>query len=143
MTIASPPRQIMLLIEAIKSLAEALDIAVVLTDGDLRPPGPRIILVNSAFERMTGYTAAEVTGRSPRMLQGARTSLASRVSIRQALRAGAPHTSTLVNYRKNGEAYHCEIQLFPIHDPSGQMINVVAMEREVPVRPGRKARPTK
>jgi PAS domain S-box-containing protein len=130
------------LIEAIQVLAEEHPLAVVVTDGELSEPGPRILYVNRAFERMTGYTAEEVLGRSPRMLQGERTSLAARKALRRALRAAEPHTTTLVNYRKSGEPYHCQIAVYPVCDPAGRLINAIAIEREVKRGPGRPARKT-
>jgi PAS domain-containing protein len=35
--------------------------------------GPRIVFVNEGFERITGYTSAEIVGRSPRFLGGKKT----------------------------------------------------------------------
>ncbi|HSY62025.1 MAG TPA: PAS domain S-box protein, partial [Cytophaga sp.] len=35
--------------------------------------GPQILYANEAFTKMTGYTAAEVIGKTPRMLQGPKT----------------------------------------------------------------------
>jgi PAS domain-containing protein len=44
--------------------------AVIITEAEpLDEPGPRILYVNPAFERLSGYSAAEVLGRSPRFLQ--------------------------------------------------------------------------
>jgi PAS domain S-box-containing protein len=37
----------------------------------LERPGPTILYVNPAFNRMSGYAASEVLGNSPRLLQGA------------------------------------------------------------------------
>ena len=124
----------------IESLAAASDTAVMLTDGGLEPPGPRILYVNAAFERMTGYRAKEVVGRDPRFLQGPGTSVAARKRLGRALRAGVRCRVVIVNYRKSGEAYRCAIDLHPIPAPGGGLIGAVALEREVERKPGRPVR---
>ena len=44
---------------------------VLITEADpYDEPGPRIVFVNDAFERLTGYRREEVLGKSPRFLQG-------------------------------------------------------------------------
>jgi len=123
--------------DLIAALADSRDVAVVLTDGQLTPPGPTILYVNTTFERMTGFDRAEILGKNPRIFQGPGTSLAARKRLARALRAGERHSATLVNYRKSGEAYLCAIEVFPILGPQGELINAVALEREVQRRPGR------
>lgn len=118
------------------------DRAVVVTDGELRAPGPTIVYVNEAFERMSGYARSELLGRSPRMLHGEKTSLAARRLLARALRGGRRAKVVLVNYRKSGEAYRCELDVFPMLDANGALINAVALERELPRSPGRRPRPT-
>lgn len=130
----------MSLIKAIRMLADNHPLAVVVTDDELAKPGPRVLYVNSAFEQMTGYTATEVLGQNPRLLQGEKTSLAARKALARALRLAEPHKTTLVNYRKNGEAYLCQIEVFPVCDPEGRVVNAIAIEREVARRPGRPPR---
>ena len=55
--------------DLIAALTADSQTAVVVTDGGLAPPGPVIVYANAAFERMTGYSSAELLGRSPRLLQ--------------------------------------------------------------------------
>lgn len=124
----------------IEALAAASDTAVVLTDGELEAAGPRILYVNAAFERMTGYRAKEVIGRNPRMLQGPGTSVAARKRLARALREGVRCRVVILNYRKSGEAYRCAIDLHPIPRPGGGLIGAVALEREVERRRGRPVR---
>lgn len=127
----------MSLVQAVRLMAESLEHAVVVTDGALNAPGPIVLYVNPAFERMTGYAACEMVGQSPRILQGAGTSLAARKALARSLRTLEPHETTLVNYRKSGEAYLCRIQVYPVSDDSGRLINAIAIEREVERGPGR------
>lgn len=130
-------RNIVSLVQAVRLLAQSLDHAVVVTDGALNAPGPIVLYVNPAFERMTGYAVCEMVGQSPRILQGAGTSLAARKALARSLRTLKPYETTLVNYRKSGEAYLCSIQLYPVSDDAGRLINAIAIEREVARGPGR------
>jgi PAS domain S-box-containing protein len=123
--------------QLIATLAGDLDIGVVVTDGQLAAPGPHILYVNTTLERMTGFDRSEILGKSPRIFQGPGTSLAARKRLARALRHGERHSTTMVNYRKSGEAYLCAIEVFPIIAPDGALINAVALEREVERRPGR------
>lgn len=127
--------------DLIAALTDNLDVAVILTDGQLAPPGPRILYVNTTFERMTGFDRTEILGENPRILQGPGTSLAARKRLARALRSGERHSTTMVNYRKTGEAYLCAIDVFPIVGPDGVLINAIALEREVERRPGRRPTP--
>lgn len=124
--------------DLITALTADSETAVVVTDGELSHPGPTIVLVNRAFERMTGYPSAELVGKTPRMLQGERTSLATRRALARALRDGKRMKVALINYRKSGEPYRCEVEVFPILDKHGVLVNAVALEREVRRGPGRR-----
>lgn len=128
----------MALEDLIAALTADSQTAVVVTDGELSHPGPTILYVNDAFERMTGYPRAELVGRSPRLLQGERTSLVTRRTLARALREGKRKKVALINYRKSGEAYRCEVEVFPILDRHGELVNAVALEREVRRGPGRR-----
>lgn len=97
-------------------------------------PGPRIIYVNDAFERHTGYTRSEVMGRSPRFLQGPATSRKDLDRIGAAVRAQEGVHAELINYRKNGEVFWLEMDIMPIKDASGRATHMVAIERDVTLR---------
>lgn len=55
------------------SLLEAMTESVLVTTTDLDSPGPSIVYVNPAFEKMTGWSKHEIMDRSPRILQGRKT----------------------------------------------------------------------
>ena len=57
------------------SALDQLDEGVMITDARLDRPGPCIVYVNPAWERLTGYSAAEAVGATPRLLQGPPVSL--------------------------------------------------------------------
>ena len=62
--------------------------AILITDADLDLPGPRIVFVNPAFTRMTGYTAEEIIGKTPRILQGPQTDKTVLSRLRKNLESG-------------------------------------------------------
>ncbi len=68
------------------------------------------------FERITGYSQEDILGRNCRLLQGPQT---DRNTVRELSAAVASSTEcrvTLLNYRKNGEAFWNELFLSPVHD---------------------------
>ncbi|MDX9707468.1 MAG: PAS domain S-box protein, partial [Azospira sp.] len=80
-----------------------------------------IVYVNPAFERITGYTAAEVVGESGRFL--VRDDLAQKglAEIRAALRERREGYTILRNYRKNGQMFWNELSIAPVRDESGEI----------------------
>lgn len=119
---------------AAEAVLSALLESVVVTDADLDEPGPRIVFVNRAFERMTGWLAGEVIGRSPRFMQGALTDRRIFASLRDALQAGEIWSGTTMNYRRDGSPFHLEWSIAPILDPAGCTTHYVAVQRDVSKR---------
>ncbi|WP_414548215.1 PAS domain S-box protein [Anabaena sp. CCY 0017] len=107
--------------------------AILITEADNleEPDGPKIVYVNAGFTQMTGYTAAEVIGKTPRILQGELTCRTQLDKIRTALQAGSSIRTELINYHKNGSTYWVEVNLVPILDKQGQVIHFVSVQRNI------------
>ncbi len=110
------------------------DIVLITESEPLDAPGPRIVFVNDAFERRTGYTPEEVMGKSPRILQGPQTQKAELRRIGEALRKQQPVRAELINYTKSGELFWVELDIVPIVDPTGSYTHWVAVERDITAR---------
>jgi len=110
------------------------DIVLITEAGPIDAPGPRIVFVNDAFERRTGYTREEVLGQTPRLLQGPMTQRTELDRIRTALEAWLPVRAELINYTKGGEEFWLDLDIVPIADGKGQFTHWVAVERDITQR---------
>ncbi|MCJ7800313.1 MAG: PAS domain S-box protein, partial [Polaromonas sp.] len=107
------------------------DIVLITDAGPVDEPGHRIVFVNDAFERHTGYSREEAMGRSPRFLQGPRTQRAELDRIRTKLDSWEPVRAELINYTKSGQEFWIELDMVPIADSSGWSTHWVSVERDI------------
>jgi PAS domain S-box-containing protein len=105
---------------------------VLITEADsIDESGPRILFVNEAFERLTGYTSAEALGQSFHFLQGKKTDPQIVMEIQQALAQRQPIRRQIINYKKDGTDYWMDVDIVPIFDPAGECTNFVAIQRDI------------
>jgi PAS domain S-box-containing protein len=116
------------------AVARLNDIVLITEAQPIDAPGPRIVFVNEAFERLTGYSAAEAIGNTPRMLQGAGTDRATLDRIRSALQQGQPVREELLNYDKAGRPLWLELDIVPLADESGRSTHLIAVQRDITAR---------
>jgi PAS domain S-box-containing protein len=91
----------------------------------------KIIFASSTIVNMNGYNSKDILGKSPGMFQGRETSIETKKIIEKALKDHKPFKEVILNYKKNGEQYWCEIEAYPKFDKQGNFINYVAFERLV------------
>ncbi|WP_338680697.1 EAL domain-containing protein [Janthinobacterium sp. TB1-E2] len=111
-------------------IAEVADTAL----GAGTVPATRIIFVNDAFERSSGYARAEVLGRSLLFQQGPATDADELARVAAAMARAQPARAELLNYNKAGKAYWVEAELVPFTDADGKQTHWVAVEREIDER---------
>lgn len=108
--------------------------AVMITNADRSGVGPVIVYCNAALCAMTGYSEAELLGKSPRMLQGPATDRQVLQRLRDCLDTGAYFEGAAINYRKNGEIYHLEWNISPVRDDADAIQYFVSVQRDVTER---------
>ncbi|MFB2894483.1 PAS domain S-box protein [Aerosakkonemataceae cyanobacterium BLCC-F50] len=116
----------------LESVVVSTNDAVVITEAEpIDEPGPRIVYVNPAFTRMTGYTTEEVLGKTPRILQGEKTDRTVLAQVRTALQNWQPVRFDLINYHKDGSDFWVELSIVPVADEKGWYTNWVAVQRDI------------
>ncbi len=119
-------------IRLLQSVVVNTNDAVVITEAEpTDEPGPRILYVNEAFSKITGYSAEEVLGKTPRILQGAKTSRTELDKVRQAISQWQSITVEVINYRKDGSEFWVEFSLVPVADKTGFYTHWIAVQRDV------------
>jgi PAS domain S-box-containing protein len=93
----------------------------------------RTVFVNAAFTLNTGYTLADMAGRSPgSVLQGADTDPAAVHVLREAVRSGVGCMGVeIVNHRKDGSPFAVRLDIEPVRDASGKVLEFVSVQTEV------------
>jgi PAS domain S-box-containing protein len=120
--------------ESLRLLSSAVEQSkesIVITDAQLDLPGPKILFINPAFTQMTGYSAEEAVGKTPRILQGARTDRTVLKRLRQNLERGEPFAGEAINYRKDGKEFDLELNIAPLRDGSGKITHYVAIHHDI------------
>ena len=99
--------------------------ALVVTNSEIK-----IIWANNGFQEMTGYAKRFAIGKKPSFLQGVNTSEETKLEIRHLIAQQRRFSASIINYRKNGEEYHCHIEVFPLFDSNNVLTHYMAMEKE-------------
>ncbi|UTH74905.1 EAL domain-containing protein [Chromobacterium sp. IIBBL 290-4] len=90
----------------------------------------RIIAVNDAFSRITGFSEQETLGRSSRIFRMD----TQRQAMQEALAAAGHWHGEMLDRRKSGEWYPAEISISALRDEDGALCNYVAVFSDITQR---------
>ena len=117
-------RQVM---KQLSLVANGTDNSVLITNAQRR-----IEYVNPGFERLTGYSAAEVIGKNPgQILQGTHTDAETIKRIRHRLDRGEPFYDEILNYTKAGKPYWISLAINPVHDANGRVERFISIQANI------------
>jgi PAS domain S-box-containing protein len=100
--------------------------SVVITDTE-----GRILYVNPVFERVTGYSRAEVIGQNPRLLKSNRQDSAFYRELWAKISAGEVWRGRFINKKKDGALFTEDAVIAPVRDEKGAVTNYIAIKRDI------------
>ncbi|MFA5242736.1 MAG: EAL domain-containing protein [Sulfuricella sp.] len=121
--------------ERLRLLERAIDStfnAILITDAT-QPHNP-LIYVNSAFERITGYSREEVLGRNCSFLQNGDRDQPDVLELRSAIREQREGRAVLRNYRKDGSMFWNELLIAPVRDEQNRVTHFIGVQNDASER---------
>ncbi len=116
----------------LRRAVEATDNGILIADA--RAADLPVVYVNAAFERITGYSPAEIKGRNCRLLQRGDREQSGVETIRRGLREAHEVRALLRNYRKDGTPFWNEVYIAPVRDERGALTHYVGILNDVSER---------
>lgn len=104
-------------------------VGMLITDAELN-----ILRCNQAFSRITGYSAEEIIGRQPNLLQSGRHDKHFYAAMWQALNQHGAWQGEIWNKRKNGEIYPQLLSIGAVSNEQGQTTHYVASLSDITAR---------
>lgn len=95
------------------------------------PIGARIVYVNDAFTRMTGYTSDQLVNHSAMLLAGARPRPEQLDAVQAVPRDGRPYVGVEEKARRDGTRYRAEVRIETLRTEPGRPTHVVLTQREL------------
>jgi PAS domain S-box-containing protein len=112
-----------------RKLARAVDqspVSILITDC-----AGNIEFANPKFSQVTGYSAAEVLGKNPRLLKSGETSAEAYRQLWQIITAGKTWQGEFHNKRKDGTLFWETASISPVRDAAGAITHFIAVKEDV------------
>jgi diguanylate cyclase (GGDEF)-like protein/PAS domain S-box-containing protein len=99
---------------------------VIITDAQ-----QRIIEVNSAFTRITGFSRAEALGQTPHLLSSGRQDARFYAAMWSAIQATGQWRGEIWNRHKDGDVYPEDISIVAVRDEKGAVIRYIGISSDI------------
>lgn len=90
--------------------------------------------VNSACEKLLGYTKKEIVGQTPRILKSGKQDKKFYQKLWQTVLSGNTFRTELVNRKKNGDLYYEEKTITPLKNQQGVITHFVSLGKDITER---------
>ncbi|KQW93891.1 diguanylate cyclase [Massilia sp. Root418] len=100
----------------------------------------RIVSINSAFTRITGYTPGESLGKTPDLLRSGVHDAEFRAKVRAAMAGNGPWRGEIVGRRKNGELFPQSVTISAVRDSEGKISHTFSLFSDISVHKDAEAR---
>lgn len=106
--------------------------AVLIAESDRHDiSGLKILYVNAAFTRVTGYSPEEVVGKSPALLRGFSPARNDFDRLQDAIYNLEPLKGVTLRYARDGEEFFINLALLPVTDARGVHTHWIAIGHDV------------
>jgi PAS domain S-box-containing protein len=120
-------RESELTLQRLSLVAEQTSNIVAITD-----PQQRIIWVNEAFTRITGYSAEEAIGRhNGEIFDGPETDGALVAQVRAHIARSEPFRIEVLNYKKDGSTYWADVIGQPVFNEDGELLHFFSIANDI------------
>lgn len=116
------------------SVARLNDIVAIAEAGSGPEAEPRLVFVNDAFEKQTGYSRSEVLGQSPRILLELDPTMFKLPNLAEGLKESSQTRTELMVHRKNGPSFWIELELVSVQATAQEVTHWVAVGRDITQR---------
>lgn len=116
-------------------IIEDTEQGVLITDAN-----ERIVSINSAFTRITGYLPAEAIGQTPDLLRSGVHDAEFRAKVRAAMKGAAPWRGEIVGKRKNGELFPQSVTISVVRNDAGEVTHTFSIFTDISVHKDAEAR---
>jgi diguanylate cyclase (GGDEF)-like protein/PAS domain S-box-containing protein len=116
-------------------IIEDSDQGVLITDAH-----ERIVSINGAFTRITGYTRAESIGQTPDLLRSGVHDAELRAKVHAAMRGQGPWRGEIIGKRKNGELFPQSVTISVVRDAQGAVTHAFSLFSDISVHKDAEAR---
>ena len=115
--------------QRIAAVAFESDLGMVITNAERT-----IVRVNKAFTQITGYSAEDAVGQTPRLLSSGQHSAEFYDAMRQRIQSHGSWQGEVLNRRKNGEIYPIWLIITTVKDVDGTITNYVGSHQDISKR---------
>lgn len=107
-------------------IIEDSDQGILITDAS-----ERIVSINTAFTRITGYTAAEAIGQTPDLLRSGLHDAGFRAEVRAAMHGSGPWVGEIVGKRKGGELFPQSVTISVVRNEEDKITHAFSIFSDI------------
>ena len=93
--------------------------------------GGRMIYVNPAFEKASGYTKEELIGYNPNIISSGKYTKEFWGNVWETITAGKVWNGEIENRKKNGDLFYTQLLISPIIDGDGKVVGFLGSHRDI------------
>ncbi|MDD2651711.1 MAG: EAL domain-containing protein [Sulfurimonas sp.] len=107
-------------------LFKKINDGVMITDAD-----QKIITVNDAFGKISGYEREEIIGKAPNIVSSGWHDKKFYEELWHAINTDGYWNGEMIDRRKDGELYTAELSIIAIHDKKGELTNYISIVNDI------------